>query len=745
MALCHAGLQYVIAVALVIAARCSAAASQTQVVKINGGVLSYFKVTVPPGGTLRISASSARPVALMAASGYLPSESHYEVSNFVDWMKGARKTQLEFPIDKLRTSACDPPGILTGCFELMSKQGLNCGKAVSRQHSPSVVYSPELDDQATGDACQKYIGTCSNGVCEEQRGPTTCNVTNPGTSDRGSCVCQQGYCEISGKCINAELVHTGCYKITGNTCSNFICDPASGPANCENGICVCKPGFCSVGGVCLPGASCGEFAPREECEVASEISASSRRLVEDRRTTTIGLGADDCCRVVDTSRGERPSQFARCTARHFFSVQEAFNRGLHAKVLADFPPGGAEVIISLRGGSALEGERSELQVDLTIEALTSTDDITVGPLGEFSTIEELVAPPLPKSGIELSLFEVPLVASHDDASLPGGQLSMSLRRGEPAFIKLTDVSLAAARQGVLQLHLEGLPEGSNVLYSRSWPGPVSLMDFGHATLAAEVDVGRKGSVWQAASLNTRFFAVIPSRAAKVAAFFKVDALSDGRLGEMYGEQESSFLLQGTGAAAAAAAILGMVGVMLWKWHACHVEVPHHYINIHGNAIDPTAEIEEAPNQSDHTGQFLSALRSIRDEIKEKTDVGLAAWSYRLASVSTRVGTTRRSLDSDDEDIEDYHSDEREELMQPLREDECSALLENDDCGTSSACTRLKNNPARIDSGDEDDQDALNALLKLRPAAQDSIGNDCDDDDEAACPLMGSARLSALSR
>lgn len=737
----HEGVQRFTARALIVVAHCTmSSVATTQVVKVTSGVLSYFKVVAPPGEVLRISAISPRPVALMASSGYLPTESHYEASNFEDWVTGARKTQLKVPVDTLKTSACDPPGILTGCFELMSAQGLNCGKAVSRQRSP-YLSSIGLDSQAvedlSEDPCQKNVGTCRNGACEEQRGPTTCNITEPGSS--GNCVCQRGYCEISGKCINAELVHTGCYKVTGRTCPNYISDPASGPANCEDGISVCKPGFCSVRGVCLPGAGCKEFAPPAECKALSDISISSRRLVEDRRTTGIGLGVDDCCRVIDTSRAERPSQFARCTARHFFSVEEAFNKGLQPKLLAEFQSNGVDVIVAVRGGFSPEGETSEVQVELTVEMLPSSDDATLKPLSEFRTIQELVAPPLPSSEIELSLHEAPLVASHDVGRLP-----MLLRRKEPVFIKLNDTSLAAARKGVLQLHLEGLPEGSNVLYSRSWPSPVSLMDFGHAILADQLNVERKGSVWQAASLNTCFFAVIPSRAARIEAFFKV---APPPRGWILSDQESGSWLQGTAAAIAAAFALGMLGVLLWKYHAHHSEVPHHYINIHGEAgsvHDSVGEMEKAQS-SDTAGHFVTALRSIRDEIKEKTDMGLAAWSSRLASVSTRAGTTRRSYESD-EDIEDCHSDEREELMQPIREDECVTPPKDQFEGysVSSVHVRPKNDPACIDSGNEDDQDALDALLKLRPAAQDSIGNE-GDDDEATHPLMGSARLSALSR
>jgi len=255
---------------------------------------------------------------------------------------------------------------------------------------------------------------------------------------------------------------------------------------------------------------------------------------------------------------------------------------------------------------------------------------------------------------------------------------MLLRRGQPTFIKISDVSLEAARRGVLQLHLKDLPEGSSVLYSRSWPFPESLMDFGHATVVDELVAGGKHSVWQSASLNTRFFAVIPSRAAKSVAFFRVSPMTGGSAllsGRWQSDQESGFWLQGTTAAIAAAFALGMVGVLIWKWHACQVEVPIQYINIHGNTrpiCETAADMEQA--ESAETGKFLSALQSIRDEIKEKADFGLAAWSSRLASVSTRAGTTRRSFDSDDDvDVEEHHSDEREELMQPIREDDDSHM------------------------------------------------------------------------
>lgn len=501
----------------------------------------------------------------------------------------------------------------------------------------------------------------------------------------------------------------------------------------------------------MPGAGCQEFAPKQECEASPDLSVSGRRLADDRRTTALGLGPGDCCRVIDTSRAERPSRFTRCAARHFYSIESAAQKGIHPKLLAEFQPGGVELVIAVRGGSAPEGETSEVQVDLAVEMLQHTEDVTVAPLNEFRTIQELVAPPLPNSVVELGLLDAPLVGTDQHPM----KLPLLLKRGEPTFIKLGDASHAAARHGVLQLHIEGLPDGSNVLYSRSWPDPMSLMDFGHAIVADELDVGNKGSVWQAASLNTRFFAVIPSRAAKAVAFFKVAPPGGGPLypGGLRGNpedesEETESWFQGSFAATVAAVVLGSVGIILWKWHAGHFswtgEVPHEYINIHGSIREPPLENatdEEA--QSAPAQQFLTALRCMRDEIKEKAD----NWTSRLSSLSTRAGTTRRSADSDDDDIEDYHSDEKEELMKPIREDEGTSQLDdqsNEDESRSPTRTIPRNDPARIDSGDDNDQEALDALLKLRPAAQDSIGDD-DDEDEASCPLMGSARLSALSR
>jgi len=53
--------------------------------------------------------------------------------------------------------------------------------------------------------------------------------------------------------------------------------------------------------------------------------------------------------------------------------------------------------------------------------------------------------------------------------------------------------------------------------------------------------------------------------------------------------------------------------------------------------------------------------------------------------------------------------------------------------------------SRFDDEDDEDEAAVAALMKLRPAACDSVGGDEDEDELATRPLVGSERASFLSR
>jgi hypothetical protein len=103
-------------------------------------------------------------------------------------------------------------------------------------------------------------------------------------------------------------------------------------------------------------------------------------------------------------------------------------------------------------------------------------------------------------------------------------------------------------------------------------------------------------------------------------------------------------------------------------------------------------------------------------------------SSRLYSVSTRAGTSRRSFG--DSERRDFGYDSE-------AEDEARGLLGEFDEETEAA----------VDDGQAQDIEAMDALLKLRPAAFDSVGDQADEDSEdvSARPLVGTDRRGALRR
>lgn len=141
---------------------------------------------------------------------------------------------------------------------------------------------------------------------------------------------------------------------------------------------------------------------------------------------------------------------------------------------------------------------------------------------------------------------------------------------------------------------------------------------------------------------------------------------------------------------------------------------------------------------------LAPLRLLGEAIKE-----------RLLSSSSRKGGRRRGEDDEETGDAALYDDPRS------TEEEARGLLERpesrrEDVEDLRSAMRprspvrsspKRSSPKRVaDSDDEDmddDQDAVAALMKLRPAACDSLGH--DEDDEAARPLIGSERAMFLSR
>jgi len=116
------------------------------------------------------------------------------------------------------------------CQEEYCSEAGKCVKAESMKKptDPAPPNIPEIFK----DVCQKDTGgTCSTLSCDSSRGPVDCI--------NGHCVCQYGYCAVSGTCVNT------CETETTGTCEHLDCNTDRGPVDCVDGKCVCQEGTCA--------------------------------------------------------------------------------------------------------------------------------------------------------------------------------------------------------------------------------------------------------------------------------------------------------------------------------------------------------------------------------------------------------------------------------------------------------------------------------------------------------------------
>jgi len=847
---------------------------------------SYFRVRVPSSApALKISVEADRPVAFFAALGYFPKESHYDISNFPAWAIGALYSDIHVPLKALRESPCEgAPGALESCLvrATTTEDALRCGKAppvgdtavnasvaapLPHLVTPEDIFNPTADGQQR--ACVKGVDTCTEGVCRSRRGPTMCTMDLEHAGE-GQCLCQQGFCAVSGRCINADSSQATCMKITGTVCPYYACDDSLGPTNCEDGLCACAPGHCSIGGVCYPGEMCREVGMRGMCEA---VPPEKRRLLALKSKPS---ATDPCCEVINGARTREPGRFARCAARHFFSLDHAHARGIHFPLLADLSEEGQpvdELVVAVRTSATVMrapnaiGDSRQGEVEVRLKLLQDLDadvhpamggnstSTKLSSLYHFRTYQELVAPPLDAFGglppmvlqleaplllPEVYAFNPELDADKPVDHIPNQAVRLHLRRqelltlrlGEDALLMATapgvaDASGGGAFSGILQLHIVDLPPGSRVLYSHAHPEPRSLMAFGHAQLVDSVESvsGRpRAGIWRAplAERSARFFAILPSADAHAAAFFAVHAFgppdTNTRLAGLGGPPpplpteipggEESRSEDLTGAAAARAvtrtlclgAALSLAGAAAWAW--CWKVVDQNasgglrdkqrpYMAVSGTDVElaPAISAADASSDDDVAGgrssravlgvaarAKISSLRVFGEAVKEKL-----GQTGALLSASTRAGTSRFSASSrrsivDEVDgradlFQDAHSPDRcphtaEEAQGLLNasyiddEDEEEVLVSPSpgasraSPGTRSPDSRshsgkskqaAERSPSGIDSGSKADLEALSALMKLRPAARDSVGNDDDDEELSGRPLIGTGRTHSLSR
>jgi len=286
-------------------------------------------------------------------------------------------------------------------------------------------------------------------------------------------------------------------------------------------------------------------------------------------------------------------------------------------------------------------------------------------------------------------------------------------------------------------------------------------------------------------LSTRYFAVMPSASGYATAFFSVrpSVLQGGGTAP----RDIAPLPTSSGNLAwtfvAVLAVLTVGGTALWSrarnlsglsyFRQLLVSIAkreNNYAPV--NLADHQALINPAPPRYDESSGWLSCDES---GFSPPGDVSDAPWleavqalggsvkaklgdvtGRLLLSVSTRAGSTRRPED----DLASLYSSEGDDGAGPDSDGEgegrpllgaaprrarpsmCSPTRPPRSSASPTGSPPMRRSP--IDDGDDDDQDAVAALMKLRPAMGDSIG-DGDDCDVSESPLIDSERMSLLSR
>jgi len=737
-------------------------------VRITSDSPSYFRLRIPEGRTaLHIYAESDRPVALMAAFGYFPTEAHYDVSNFPDWAAGHTSTSVHVPV-ALRQSPCNDgpfkstmsPPVLTCLTQGVSSGNLLCGTAPQKQPQENLASTSSVRNLRQRGLCQKYVDGCVESVCSPRRGPTRCNVTDHATGD-GNCFCQQGYCEVSRQCVDADLVQPGCTKVTGQGCPSRTCPSSLGLARCEDGLCVCQPGHCAVNGVCQPGPMCAELSHPGNCHSVPPNK-------DNGKIPQAWVGAkaniDHCCQLLDTARAVSPGSFARCAARHFFGLKHATASGIHvpllrmpAKVVAT--PGMQEglqleddLVLSLRSAELSSGTSKVLVRLLVME----DQEPSISIAGAFNTIQQLVSPAWgqeSKQRPSWQQLEAPLLKPFSGPNAvptqaPAGAAWFELVKGETVLLRLPEEDFTgmgagqvSSASGTLQLHVIGLPPGSTVLYSRSWPEPRSPMDFAHAWSVATLPQSG-ASAWRAAHLSARHFALLPAANGRAAAFFSVSPSWEPTIPQPREAPRSSRTSAPSKDSSANSKIQVLAGLLatavlsiaiycshtkLWlvngRYQAAaasmYSAVPSSDLEAHKAPVahTPSLRVTSGPNgqgSSDNEVELpevLTSFRTFTEIVKDR----LSHRGSNIMSGSTRASTnggTRRSCFEEDEA-------------------ECRAL-----------------SPERLswllDTSNGDDQEAMAAMLSLRPSLRDSLGDEADTS-ESDTPVVGTERASLLLR
>merc|ERR1719433_217046 len=160
------------------------------------------------------------------------------------------------------------------------------------------------------------------------------------------------------------------------------------------------------------------------------------------------------------------------------------------------------------------------------------------------------------------------------------------------------------------------------------------------------------------------------------------------------------------------------------------------------------------SSGDEAAPMFKPLRILGDAVKEK----LAVLSASTRATSCRSGDDEGlygEFNHNDEEARGLlhggdrsaGEDDEEELFVPPQQ-AGRRLQSSPPAGRWSSSPSRRKGPvdSSSDVDSEDEEAALNAVMKLRPSVRDSLGNDDTDDEEgSARPLIGTDRASLLSR
>jgi len=200
------------------------------------------------------------------------------------------------------------------------------------------------------------------------------------------------------------------------------------------------------------------------------------------------------------------------------------------------------------------------------------------------------------------------------------------------------------------------------------------------------------------------------------------------------------------------------------WRLRH-DRQHAYLPV--NSSEQTTHVASAVDHSTSEGEdpaalaFFAPLEVWGEAVKAKLsqrDFGISQFTRRLLSVSTRASTSRSSARGDSPFYGDCEeSEEARALLQVDIDNDNDSKVEGEEerhrprrGGSSLRSWSWRHGRGRCAEGlhgnEEDDSAGLQALLSLRPAAEDSLG--CGDDGEDLAggrPLVGTERSALLRR